>query len=67
MTRTAQVLAFILCCHTATAATLFVSPKGNDTNSGLGPGEGLGTEDYPGGRRPTPPRRHPAAARRRVS
>ncbi len=40
MTRTAQVLAFILCCHTATAATLFVSPKGNDTNSGLGPGEG---------------------------
>ena len=39
MTRTAQVLAFILCCHTATAATLFVSPKGNDTNSGLGPGD----------------------------
>ncbi len=37
MIRTARVLAFILCCHTATAATLFVSPRGNDTNSGLGP------------------------------
>jgi hypothetical protein len=37
VTNTAKVLALVLYCHTAAAATWFVSPRGNDANSGLGP------------------------------